>query len=343
MPAADADVAEAPPADVAAALKRLGLAGDDTAMRFTPLAGGVSSDIWKVESGEHVFCVKRARARLAVVAVWEAPVERNHFEAEFLRVASTEVPGLAPELIAEDVEAGLIVLPYLSSSEWSCWKDELMAGRVDPAPAKALGTALGALVSRTGDRDDLAKRFATDDLFDALRLEPYLGEAARRHPDLADPIHRIAETTATTRMALVHGDVSPKNILIRGGGEFRLLDAECAWYGDPAFDAAFFLNHMLLKMVYRPQSANEYGACFAEFLESYGAALPAKDRDRILRRVARLLPALLLARVDGKSPVEYLTAPERREVARRIARRFLAGPVEDSRAVMRVMMAEAGS
>ncbi len=80
--------------------------------------------------------------------------------------------------------------------------------------------------------------FATDDTFYALRIEPYLVAPTRRHPDLAGTLARLAHATARTRLALVHGDVSPKNILIgRRGPVF--LDAECAWYGDPAFDLAF--------------------------------------------------------------------------------------------------------
>ena len=325
MSAAEIAPTSEPPAEVAAALARLGVLGDPAEARFTALAGGVSSDIWRVEAGGREVCVKRARPRLAVEAVWEVPVERNHSEAEFLRVAEAEAPGLAPRLLAEDAASSLIVLPYFEPSRWTPWKTELLAGRVDTGVPERLGAALGGLVGRTIDRDDLARRFATDALFRALRLDPYLGEAARRHPDLAGPLGALIETTAETRIALVHGDVSPKNILVTATGEFRLLDAECAWYGDPAFDPAFLLNHLLLKTIHRPESAAGYRAAFAAFLRSYAAALPAAC-EAILVRVARLLPGLLLARIDGKSPVEYLTDPRRRDAVRRVGRQFLLQP-----------------
>lgn len=302
-------------AEVTEALERLGLLRGRA--RFTPLSGGVSSDIWKVETGERVFCVKRARPRLAVEAVWEVPVERNHSEAEFLRVAAIEVPRLAPDLIAEDRERGLIVLSYLDPAEWMPWKAELLAGRADPAAAAGLGEALGRLVRRTGHRTDLARRFATDDLFQALRLEPYLGAAARRHPDLAEPLNRLIETTAGTRMALVHGDVSPKNILVAADGAFRLLDAECAWYGDPAFDLAFCLNHLLLKCIWTPASTDDFLTCFTSLTEAYLGKVDWEPANALEQRTAALLPGLLLARIDGASPVEYITqAPDKNRVRR---------------------------
>ena len=124
--------------------------------------------------------------------------------------------------------------------------------------------------------------------------------------------------------ALVHGDVSPKNILIgRRGPVF--LDAECAWYGDPAFDLAFCLNHLLLKCLWNRRAASRFLACFdAPGRDLSRAASTGRRATTLEARAARLLPALLLARIDGKSPVEYITAESDKGRVRRIARALVA-------------------
>jgi Ser/Thr protein kinase RdoA (MazF antagonist) len=99
------------------------------------------------------------------------------------------------------------------------------------------------------------REFATDAIFHAIRLEPYLLATARAHPDRAAALEKLAKTTARTKLTLVHGDVSPKNILIGPQGPV-FIDAECAWFGDPAFDLAFCLNHLLLKCLWVPSAAN---------------------------------------------------------------------------------------
>src|SRR5262249_10860065 len=111
-------------------------------------------------------------------------------------------------------------------------------------------------------------KFATDSIFYAIRLEPYLLATARAHPDLAAALERLAETTANTKLTLVHGDVSPKNILVGPRGPV-FIDAECAWFGDPAFDLAFCLNHLLLKCLWVPQAAPRLLAAFDSLAASY--------------------------------------------------------------------------
>src|SRR5205085_5858894 len=126
---------------------------------------------------------------------------------------------------------------------------------------------------------------------------------------------------------LVHGDVSPKNILVGPAGPV-FLDAECAWWGDPAFDLAFCLNHLLLKCLWTPAARDDFLACFDALSESYLAAAEWEPRAALERRAAALLPGLLLARVDGKSPVEYLRDDASRASVRRVARQFLVAPTD---------------
>ena len=225
------------------------LAAPDETPRATALAGGVSSDIWRVDLAGGTLCVKGALPRLRVSQVWEAPVERNRYEYEWLRIAGGAAPGAAPRVFAE--RSGLFAMEYL---DLPVWKERLRLGDAQPAFAALVGKTLAAIHSATAGRDDIAERFPTDAIFYAIRLEPYLVTTGQRHPALRSRLEALVERTATTKLCLVHGDVSPKNILVSPHGPV-FLDAECAWYGDPAFDLAFCVNHLLLKCLWVPSAA----------------------------------------------------------------------------------------
>jgi aminoglycoside phosphotransferase (APT) family kinase protein len=158
-------------------------------------------------------------------------------------------------------------------------------------------------------------------------LEPYLVATARAHPDRAEALRALVAATQANKRALVHGDVSPKNIL-RGPDGPVFLDAECAWWGDPAFDLAFCLNHLLLKCLWTPRATAGFLACFAAFATAYRAGVAWEPPAALEARAAHLLPGLFLARVDGKSPVEYVTREPDKDRVRRTARELLAQPVE---------------
>ena len=303
----------------------MGLVGPRDRCAVTPLSGGVSSDIVRVEVAGHSFCVKRALAKLKVAADWRAPVERNHSEAEWIRVAGEIVPDAAPRLVAEDTAAGLFAMQWLEPASYPVWKSQLRDGTIEPEVATEVGRRIARIHAATAGRRDIAARFATDHIFHPIRLEPYLLATTERHPDVAAALRAIAEGTARTKLALVHGDVSPKNILVGPHGPV-FLDAECAWYGDPAFDLAFCLNHLLLKCLWQPQWRARYLAAFRRLAEAYLGGVAWEPRDVFEARCARLLPGLLLARVDGKSPVEYLTAEADRDRVRSCAKPLLRAP-----------------
>jgi aminoglycoside phosphotransferase (APT) family kinase protein len=172
-----------------------------------------------------------------------------------------------------------------------------------------------------------AAQFPTDAIFFDIRLEPYLLATARVHPDLAPQLEALVATTQHNKRALVHGDVSPKNILAGPRGPV-FLDAECAWWGDPAFDLAFCLNHLLLKCVWTPAATSGFLACFDALADSYVAGVTWEAPVALEARAARLLPGLFLARVDGKSPVEYITRGADKDHVRRVSRALLRNPVD---------------
>ncbi|HEX6690147.1 MAG TPA: phosphotransferase, partial [Burkholderiales bacterium] len=206
------------------------------------------------------------------------------------------------------------------------WKAELRAGRADPAFAAKVGAALAAIHAATAGREEIARRFPTDEIFYAIRLEPYLVATGAKHRELNERLRQLVERTAKTKLCLVHGDVSPKNILVAPRGPV-FLDAECAWYGDPAFDLAFCLNHLLLKCLWVPAAALRFLQAFDELKKAYLQGVTWEAPGGIEERTASLLPGLLLARVDGKSPVEYLTDERDKDRLRKFARHHLHHPV----------------
>ena len=200
-----------------------------------------------------------------------------------------------------------------------------MAGRVDPVLAGQVGDVIGQIHAVSATDPQVPGAFATDGNFAALRIEPYFHVTARRNPGVADRLYELAERTALTRVALVHGDLSPKNILARRTGPV-ILDAECAWFGDPAFDVAFCLTHLVLKTVVRPDRAGQLRDSADALVAGHLAHLSWEPAPGFEKRVAALLPALLLARVDGASPVEYLVEEADQARVRAAATALLTTP-----------------
>jgi aminoglycoside phosphotransferase (APT) family kinase protein len=301
----------------------LGLAGADEPVQAVALAGGVSSGIYRVDLRSGSYCVKQALPRLKVAKEWKVPVERVFAEIDWLKAAGRIVPGHVPRVLGQDDASKSFVMEFLGP-EYRNWKADLLAGRVEAAVARDVGDVLGRIHAATADDAAVAERFATDANFHAIRLEPYLVETARVHPALAERLLATVARTAGTRRVLVHGDVSPKNIMIGPHGPV-LLDAECAWFGDPAFDLAFCLNHFLLKSAHLPARTGELLASYHALARAYSPHVHWEPAAALESRVAALLPGLTLARIDGKSPVEYLGEPQR-EAVRRVAVALLQDP-----------------
>ena len=311
--------------ELTGALVRMGLAAPADVPRYTPLAGGVSSLIVRADIAGRSVCIKRALAKLKVASDWSAPVERSDAEAAWLRAAAAIVPGAVPQVLGQDAVTRAFAMDYLEPAANPVWKTQLLAGKADTATATAVAGALVAIHNATALRPDVAAAFPNHVNFSALRLEPYFAAAAAAHPAHAAVLHNLIARTGGNRLALIHGDVSPKNILVGAQGPV-LVDAECATFGDPAFDAAFCLNHLLLKCVWRPEAKAGYLACYDAFVQTYLAAVQWEPPAGIEQRISTLLPALLLARIDGKSPVEYITTAKDRSAVRGFALESLHKP-----------------
>jgi aminoglycoside phosphotransferase (APT) family kinase protein len=263
-----------------------------------PLRGGVSSDIVAVTGPGVAVVVKRALPRLKVEQEWTADAGRVRGEVHALRFAHALTPEAVPPVLDLD-ENKCVATLALAPIGWVNWRDELLAGRVEPAVGRRLGQLLA-----TWHAAPVPAGFSNVETFVQLRIDPFHHVVAKHHPELARRIHRVADRLLERRFCLVHGDFSPKNVLTGPDGLW-VLDWEVAHHGDPVFDVAFLLTHLLLKSVHRPQDAARYRAVADAFLAAYGAAV-----DDLSANVG----CLLLARVDGKSPAPYLQPPEEERV-----------------------------
>jgi len=310
------------PADITESLRQAGwLNGQNP--KVEALGGGVSCDIWRVQARGKSFVVKRALEKLRTELDWRADPCRNRYEQAYLRFVAEFLPGAVPQVFHGT--PNFFVMEDLTEG-WLDWKKHLLAGQVEPTLARQAGEILGEIHRQSWGSADVARAFATEENFHELRVSPYLLTTATRHPDLSGAIREEATRLAATRRALVHGDFSPKNLMVR---EKRMvvLDCEVAWFGDPAFDVGFLLNHFLLKALHLPQKAEEFFSLVSGALAGYREKMGQEKAGMVLEDVPDLLLCLMLARVDGKSPVEYLTQAEKKETIRAFVRRWLpAGP-----------------
>jgi aminoglycoside phosphotransferase (APT) family kinase protein len=280
---------------------------------LTPLTGGVSSEIYRVDDGDDVFVVKRALAKLKVQQEWLADVGRNANEYHYLRYVSDFLPHAVPRPLTLSLEHGYFTMEYLGQG-FANWKQQLLAGEGDLQTARTAGQLLAAIHKRSADDPVAAAAFDTLANFEQLRIDPYLLSTAWKHPDLAYLFQAEAARLRESKQVLVHGDFSPKNILV-SKDRLVIVDCEVAWYGDAAFDVAFLMNHLILKQMVNtpviPKAAP--GKMAVAVWETYRmAGGVAKEAD-----VVRLILMLRLARIDGKSPVEYLSEDQRQMLRQR--------------------------
>lgn len=293
------------------------------AARVTELGGGVSNTVLLVESDGQTLVLKQALGKLRVQEDWFAGRERVVREAAALqRLADLLPQGSLPAVLFEDRENFLFAMTA-APPDSTAWKDLLLNGEICVDTARAAGALLGRMASVTWHDDACEKAFGDQTVFDQLRLDPYYRFTAGGHPDLAPHAARLTEASALRRVSLVHGDWSPKNLLV-GRGKVMAIDFEVVHFGDPSFDSAFMLNHLLLKSFARPQWRSMYAEAALAFWCAYRSAIP--QAPWIEPATLEHLGWLLLARIDGKSPVEYLREPPLQDQVRQFARNLILSP-----------------
>ena len=306
-------------------VSELGLGDPSQVTCVEPLSGGVASDVAKVEVGDKRFCLKFALPKLKVKEDWFAPVKRNRAEYEWLRVAGEVAPTSALRLFGCSETKYGFALEFLQGDDVYLWKSALLDGQQNEGEAEQVGDLLGRIHAASAATGFDTSHFLNEEDFHAMRVEPYLLFTASRRPEVADVLQGLARMLTESKNVLVHGDVSPKNIFFRDTGPV-LLDGECADMGDASFDPAFCLNHLALKAIHLPASRTFLLDQFEAFWKAYAQHVNWEDVAALEERVCLLMSAFMLARIDGKSPVEYLE-PSVQPKVRDLAVSLLTCPV----------------
>ena len=335
-------------------MQSIGRVSNGEPIEVCELAGGVSNVVLLVtlpERGER-FVLKQAREQLRVKDDWRCPVERIWREVETLRVCGRllemrndeSIEAIVPKVLWEDRE-NYVYAMTAAPQEHRTWKEMLLAGDVESSRdiVVACGQMLGRLHRASwGDRE-IAAAFEDRTYFERLRLDPYYRQVARVHVDLAPEIERLIDSVLQNRCSLVHGDFSPKNLLV-WPGHVMLIDFEVGHFGDPAFDLGFFLTHLVLKCLWAGDRRREYLEIADRFWSSYEStielAIGPDDFAVLEQRTLWSLAGCMLARLDGKSRVEYLS-PEQQQCVREMSRRWIVTPPQSwKEATVTILCAE---
>ncbi len=276
------------------------------------LAGGVSNRTVLVEraNGES-WVIKQALPKLRVAVDWFCPPDRAAREALGMRWLNSIAPESTTRLVFEDAANYLFAMDAVPQPHEN-WKAMLLSGRVELDHARQFGDLLGIIHRRGHElRGDLPAQFSDRSYFEALRLEPYYAYTATQIPAAAGFLNELIRRTLERQFTVVHGDYSPKNILVHDG-RLILLDHEVIHFGDPAFDIGFSMTHLISKA----RHLLEYRDALIDAALAYWRAY--SDRMRPARIVDECscvshILGCMLARVAGRSPLEYLTNDEKRE------------------------------
>lgn len=296
--------------------------------RVVELSGGVSNQVLLVERGRgDRFVLKQAREQLRVKDEWKCDIRRIWREIDVLRLCGeilrdasigreTRISASVPEILFEDRENFCYAMTA-APAEHQTWKHDLLLGRIDFRLGAAAGRMLATLHAETWQNENVAALFGDQSYFDALRIDPYYRTIAAKHPELRDRIEELIDEVVNNRFSLVHGDFSPKNLLCFGN-QLLLIDFEVGHFGNPAFDNGFFLAHLVLKAFKaEPLFLRHHSlaaSVWTEYRERLQPAITATQWHTLERHTVLNLTGCLLARVDGKSQVDYLSDGQRQRV-----------------------------
>lgn len=288
--------------------------------RAEELSGGVSNLVLRIEQGERRLVVKQSRPQLRTRDDWFSDVERIHREQDVQELLAPLLPpGVVPRVLFADRERFAFGMEHAPEPSRS-WKQMLLAGEVDPALGEHAGRILGMIHEATARRRESLSALLERTAFVQLRVEPFYRRVQERRPEVAAQVTPLIDEMMNAREALCHGDFSPKNLLVHDAG-LTLVDYETAHLGEPAMDLGFFFSHLLLKSIRSPKDLR-----FAELVraawQGYAAEVQYTSAGGVLERGLRHLGVCVLARIDGTSPVDYLSEPAR-EQARRLGRWLL--------------------
>jgi len=281
-----------------------GLLDFDEKFKSIKITDGVSSDIWYVKSKLREFCVKRALAKLTVKEDWFAPVNRSNFEAEYFKTCKNINKLAFPKILGHDKKKYILAMNWYNKDQYKLWKSSLLKKYIETKDGKRVAEILVKKHAHFFNKKAIKDKFSNDKTFHAIRIEPYILFTSNSYPQYKKLFDKNIDNLSKNKKTLIHGDFSPKNILI-GKDSPVILDAETACWGDPVFDLAFCNNHIILKSILNFEIKDKYISLSKCFLDTYISFLNWENKDEFIERFLSLVPIFILARLDGKSPVEY--------------------------------------
>ena len=285
-------------------LRKRGLLTGDATVEV--LTGGVSCIVLAIDNSDISIVVKQALPELKTKAKWVADQRRAIVEANAMRVYHQITPESVPELIDCDPEEFTLTMSRLPHT-CTNWKIDMLEGRIHPEMGTELGLILAKWHNAAALSAEIKADFMEDSLFEQLRVSPFYRAVAAVNPNLLTTINTLIAEITQIKITLVHGDFSPKNIMATKENRPIVLDFEVAHTGNPVFDLAFLLAHLLCKTI-RTEDVDEKELLIrtaTQFLEKYQETSRIPVADSLAQHVA----LIALARVEGVSPVNYLDEP----------------------------------
>lgn len=297
------------------------------------LPGGVSNFVLRVATPARLIVVKQSRPQLRTRDAWFSDLDRIYREQEVMQALHPHLPDVVPEVLHVDRSNYVYAMSH-APLDAKVWKAELLAGNIEVDFGAKVGQTLGRIHQFSAENPNRFEAFRDHNVYVQLRVDPFYVRVQERRPEVAAAIAPIIHDMLTIKEALCHGDYTPKNILVHGGG-FTLVDYETAHFGDPTMDLGLFLAHLTLKAVRSAQNNDSFLDLMRGFWQGYCQAAAFRPHEELERRGVKHLGVCLLARIDGTSPVDYLPDEAKREFVRGLARAILLDGVDQWNEVWR--------
>ena len=298
-------------------LKSRGVIARDEEATVEILAGGVSNVVLAIQTATKDMVLKQALAELKVATKWVVDQRRAIVEAHAIEVFHAISPKQVPALIDYDPELFTLVLERVPRTS-TVWKSDLLEGNIQPEIGEKLGHTLAMWHNHAAKSPALQEKFSEDSLFEQLRIDPFYRTVASKNPDLSPCILKLVNELKSNKTTLVHGDFSPKNIMVYHDRDIYILDFEVTHTGNPVFDLAFLTAHLLCKY-FRAQNQRECDLLrftAQSFLSAYKDAADVQPATSLAWHSA----LIALARVEGTSLVNYLDESAQLALAQRCKR-----------------------
>ena len=285
-------------------------------LSYKRLKGGVSSEVYKIKTTNNLYCLKRCLKKLLVKKKWIVDINRVKYEYLWLKHCKNILNNNIPKIFYYDEENKSIVMEYFNSRNFKTLKELYFDKNINQSTLKSISKHLYKIHTNSKSNKIKIEFEGNKKNFYDLRLDAYFNEVGRVYPKYKKYIENINKNYAKNSTTLVHGDFSPKNILI-GNRKIIYIDAECSNYGDPVFDLVFFSNHLLIKSIVLNEKKEDFLKGYKTFYNEYLSRINRKSLNEFYNRIIKMTPIMLLARIDGKSPVEYIKSKKIKDVIRK--------------------------